>query len=132
MFFLWYWKDFWYPSFRALEDKTQVTRFFPEELPQSRSSIIQRTRLTHTICVDDTSRRLAKSLFLDSEVSSAIARAHDLGHTPFGHISERTLDKIMKELGYEGFNHNDQSIRVVELLEIINPNFYGLNLTRSF
>lgn len=106
-------------AFRRLEHKTQV--FVSHEGDH------YRTRLTHTIEVAQISRSIARALNLNEDLSEAIALAHDLGHTPFGHAGEETLDKIMKDHG--GFEHNRQTLRVVDLLEEKYPSFPGLNLT---
>ena len=100
-------------SFRRLKFKTQV--FISPEGDH------YRTRLTHTLEVAQVARTLARSLRLNEDLTEAIALGHDLGHTPFGHIGERTLDA----LNPDGFHHNEQSLRVVERLE----GEEGLNLT---
>ncbi len=100
-------------SFRRLQFKTQV--FLSPEGDH------YRTRLTHTLEVSQVARTLARALKLNEDLTEAIALGHDLGHTPFGHIGERTLDR----LGSKGFRHNEQSLRVVEALE----GGRGLNLT---
>lgn len=101
-------------SFRRLKYKTQV--FLSPEGDH------YRTRLTHTLEVAQIARTLARALRLNEDLTEAIALGHDLGHTPFGHIGERTLDELMPE----GFRHNEQSRRVVEVLEKDGD---GLNLT---
>jgi dGTPase len=106
-------------AFRRLEYKTQV--FVNHEGDH------YRTRLTHTIEVAQISRSIARALRLNEDLAEAIALVHDLGHTPFGHSGEETLNEIMKDHG--GFEHNHQSLRVVDLLEEKYPNFPGLNLT---
>lgn len=106
-------------AFRRLEYKTQV--FVNHEGDH------YRTRLTHTIEVAQISRSLARALRLNEDLTEAIALAHDLGHTPFGHSGEETLNEIMRSFG--GFEHNRQSLRVVDLLEERYPDFPGLNLT---
>ncbi|HAX17527.1 MAG TPA: deoxyguanosinetriphosphate triphosphohydrolase [Actinobacteria bacterium] len=107
-------------SFRRLKHKTQV--FFNPEGDHYRD------RLTHTLEVSQISRTIAKALFLNEELTEAIALGHDLGHTPFGHAGEKVLDEITKEkLGQkQNFLHNEQSIRVVTEIE---KNGRGLNLT---
>ena len=92
-------------SFRRLKFKTQV--FLAPEGDH------YRTRLTHTLEVAQVARTLARALRLNEDLTEAIALGHDLGHTPFGHIGERTLDELMPQ----GFRHNEQSLRVVETLE---------------
>ncbi len=106
-------------AFRKLEYKTQVFLIIEGDY--------YRTRLTHTLEVAGIGRTIARSLFLNEVLVEAIALAHDLGHTPFGHSGEDTLNEIMKDYG--GFNHNAQSLRVVDLLEERYPHFKGLNLT---
>jgi dGTPase len=86
-----------------------------------------RTRLTHTIEVASISRTIARALALNEDLAEAIALAHDLGHSPFGHSGEEMLAECMQ--GHGGFEHNRQSLRVVELLEHPYPDFPGLNLT---
>ena len=107
-------------SFRRLKHKTQV--FFNPEGDHYRD------RLTHTLEVSQISRSTAKALFLNEELTEAIALGHDLGHTPFGHAGENVLDLIMKDnLGNDArFFHNEQSVRVVKDIE---QNGAGLNLT---
>ena len=106
-------------AFRRLEYKTQV--FVNHE------GDYYRTRLTHSIEVSQIARAIARRLTLNEELTEAIALAHDLGHTPFGHSGEGILNDLMKDHG--GFEHNLQSLRVVEKLEERYPNFNGLNLT---
>ncbi|MEW6170086.1 MAG: deoxyguanosinetriphosphate triphosphohydrolase [Candidatus Omnitrophota bacterium] len=106
-------------SFRRLEYKTQV--FVNHE------GDYYRTRLTHTLEVAQIARTIAKALRLNEELVEAIALAHDLGHTPFGHAGEDVLAKLMEKEG--GFNHNLQGLRVVDLLEERYPDFPGLNLS---
>ncbi len=101
-------------AFRRLKFKTQV--FLSPEGDH------YRTRLTHTLEVAQVARTLARCLRLNEDLAEAIALGHDLGHTPFGHIGERTLDALMQE----GFRHNEQSLRVVDVLERDGA---GLNLT---
>jgi dGTPase len=86
-----------------------------------------RTRLTHSIEVASISRTIARALRLNEDLAEAIALSHDLGHAPFGHSGEETLAECMRDGG--GFDHNRQSVRVVELLETPYPDFPGLNLT---
>jgi len=101
-------------AFRRLKYKTQV--FLSPEGDH------YRTRLTHTLEVSQIARTIARCLHLNEDLAEAIALGHDLGHTPFGHIGERSLDETMPE----GFRHNEQSRRVVEVLENDGT---GLNLT---
>ncbi len=86
-----------------------------------------RTRLTHTMEVAAISRNIARALRLNEDLTETIALAHDLGHPPFGHKGEEVLNRLMKRHG--GFEHNRQSLRIVELLEQKYPTFSGLNLT---
>lgn len=106
-------------AFRRLEYKTQVFL--------NGTGDHYRTRLTHTMEVASISRTLARSLALNEDLAEAVALAHDLGHSPFGHSGEETLDRLLQ--GHGGFDHNDQSLRVVTLLESPYPDFDGLNLT---
>ncbi len=109
-------------SFRKLEYKTQV--FLNQE------GDFFRTRLTHSLEVSQIARSITKSLDLEESLSEAIALAHDLGHTPFGHIGGDTLDECLKNDGFiNGFEHNYQSFRVVTFLEKKYKQFDGLNLT---
>jgi dGTPase len=90
-----------------------------------------RTRLTHTLEVAQISRTIARELCLNEDLAEAVALAHDLGHTPFGHAGERRLDTLLRAAKPEtgGFNHNAQGLRVVDILEIRYSAFPGLNLT---
>jgi dGTPase len=106
-------------AFRRLEYKTQVFL--------NGTGDHLRTRLTHSIEVASVSRTIARALSLNEDLAEAIALAHDLGHSPFGHSGEEMLAECMKDHG--GFDHNKQSQRVVELLEAAYPGFPGLNLT---
>ena len=106
-------------AFRRLEYKTQVFL--------NGTGDHLRTRLTHSIEVASISRTIARALSLNEDLAEAIALAHDLGHTPFGHSGEEILAECMRDHG--GFEHNRQSLRVVELLENAYPDFPGLNLT---
>jgi dGTPase len=106
-------------AFRRLEYKTQVFL--------NGTGDHLRTRLTHSIEVASISRTIARALGLNEDLAEAIALAHDLGHSPFGHSGEEMLAECMRE--HEGFEHNRQSLRVVELLENAYPKFPGLNLT---
>lgn len=108
-------------AFRRLQHKTQVFASLGEE------SDHYRTRLTHTIEVAQISRTIARVLGLNEDLAEAVALAHDLGHTPFGHAGEEALDALMVDHG--GFNHNRQSLRVVDYLEKRYPDRFGLNLT---
>jgi len=106
-------------AFRRLEYKTQV--FINHE------GDLFRTRLTHSIEVAQIGRTLARSLRLNEDLVEATALAHDLGHTPFGHVGQDVLNECMKDFG--GFEHNLQSLRVVDHLEEHYGAFDGLNLT---
>src|SRR5436305_14273379 len=106
-------------AFRRMEYKTQVFL--------NGTGDHLRTRLTHSIEVASISRTIARALGLNEDLGEAIALAHDLGHTPFGHSGEEVLAECMRDHG--GFEHNKQSLRVVELLENAYPDFPGLNLT---
>jgi len=106
-------------AFRRLEYKTQV--FVNHEADY------YRTRLTHTIEVSQLGRSMAKAFLVNEDLTEAIALAHDIGHTPFGHAGERSLHEIMKDYG--GFEHNSQSLRVVDYLEERYSDYRGLNLT---
>ncbi|MGD9343961.1 MAG: deoxyguanosinetriphosphate triphosphohydrolase [Desulfuromonadales bacterium] len=106
-------------AFRRLEYKTQV--FVNHE------GDYYRTRLTHSLEVAQIGRGIARRLNLNEDLVEALALAHDLGHTPFGHTGEGVLDRLMTPYG--GFEHNRQSLRIVEHLEERYPGFNGLNLT---
>ncbi|MGD2073300.1 MAG: deoxyguanosinetriphosphate triphosphohydrolase [Gammaproteobacteria bacterium] len=106
-------------AFRRLEYKTQV--FVNHE------GDLFRTRLTHSIEVAQIARSIARALKLNEDLTEAIALAHDLGHTPFGHAGQEALNACMKNYG--GFEHNFQSLRVVDELEEKYADFAGLNLT---
>jgi len=108
-------------AFRRLEYKTQV---FVNHLGDS-----YRTRLTHSIEVSQIARTVSRSLSLNEDLTETIALAHDLGHPPFGHAGERALHLLMPDHG--GFDHNEQTIRVVTQLEERYPEFKGLNLTEA-
>ncbi|MGF1678397.1 MAG: deoxyguanosinetriphosphate triphosphohydrolase [Candidatus Methylacidiphilales bacterium] len=106
-------------AFRRLEYKTQVVL--------NGTGDHYRTRLTHTMEVSSIARTVARTLGLNEDLTEAVALAHDLGHAPFGHPGEHTLNELMRDHG--GFEHNRQSLRVVEHLEMKYPEFNGLNLT---
>ncbi len=106
-------------AFRRLEYKTQV--FVNHE------GDYYRTRLTHSLEVAQIAKGIARRLKLNEELTESLALAHDLGHTPFGHSGEKALNRMMEGMG--GFEHNLQSLRVVEVLEDKYPGFQGLNLT---
>lgn len=106
-------------AFRRLKYKTQV--FVYDEGDH------YRTRLTHTLEVAQITRSIARALMVNEDLAEGIALAHDLGHTPFAHIGEEYLSICMKPYG--GFNHNDQSLRVLTTLERKYPEWNGLNLS---
>lgn len=106
-------------AFRRLEYKTQV--FVNHEGDH------YRTRLTHSIEVSQIARTVARALGLNGDLAECLSLAHDLGHTPFGHLGEDVLRDLMKDDG--GFDHNRQSLRIVERIEERYPDFPGLNLT---
>jgi dGTPase len=106
-------------AFRRLEYKTQV--FVNHEGDHFR------TRLTHSIEVSQVGRTVARALGLNGDLVEALALSHDLGHTPFGHLGEQVLNVLMRRHG--GYNHNRQSLRIVEWLEDRYPRWPGLNLT---
>jgi dGTPase len=108
-------------AFRRLEYKTQV--FINHE------GDLFRTRLTHSLEVAQLSRSMARALRLNEDLAEAIALAHDLGHTPFGHAGQDALDASTKKYGGDGFEHNLQSLRIVDVLEEHYAAFDGLNLT---
>jgi dGTPase len=107
-------------AFRRLQGKTQVFTGADGQF---------RTRLTHTLEVAHLARGLAGRLGLNAELAEVVALAHDLGHPPFGHAGEQALDECLAADG--GFEHNRQTLRVVERLEHPYPQFFGLNLTAA-
>jgi dGTPase len=106
-------------SFRRLEYKTQV--FVNHEGDN------YRTRLTHSLEAAQIGRTVARALGLNDELTETLALGHDLGHTPFGHSGEKVMDELMREHG--GFEHNRQTLRILEVLEERYSDFPGLNLT---
>jgi dGTPase len=106
-------------AFRRLQYKTQVFVYHEGDH--------YRTRLTHSLEVAQIARSIARQLRLDEDLAEAVALAHDLGHTPFGHAGEEALDQAMRTFG--GFKHNDQTLRVLTKLEHRYAGFDGLNLT---
>ncbi len=106
-------------AFRRLSNKTQV--FTGEK------GDYHRTRLTHTLEVTCVARTLGRALRLNEDLIEALSLAHDLGHPPFGHAGEETLNRCLVEMG--GFSHNRQGLRIVEELEQRYPDFPGLNLS---
>jgi dGTPase len=106
-------------AFRRLKHKTQVFVYHEGDH--------YRTRLTHSLEVAQIARSIARALRLDEDLTEALALAHDLGHTPFGHAGERELDHLMAPYG--GFDHNAQGLRIVTRLERRYAAFDGLNLT---
>src|SRR5512139_1638620 len=107
------------PSFRRLEYKTQV--FVNHEGDN------YRTRLTHSLEGAQIGRTVARTLGLNEELTECLVLGHDLGHPPFGHSGERVMNELMKDHG--GFEHNRQTLRIMETLERRYPDFPGLNLT---
>ena len=105
-------------AFRRLKNKTQV--FLEPEGDH------YRTRLTHTLEVSQIARTIAKALALNEDLTEAIAMGHDLGHTPYGHSGEFALSAILNKMGFDGFRHNEQSVRIVEVIE---KDGRGLNLS---
>src|ERR1035437_8467904 len=108
-------------AFRRLDFKTQV--FVPHEQDHFR------TRLTHTLEVAQVACTLAQALRLNEQVVHVVGLGHDLGHPPFGHCGEEALDELMA--GHGGFEHNRQSLRVVDYREHPYPHFRGFNLTTA-
>ena len=110
-------------AFRKLQYKTQVFVYHEGDY--------YRTRLTHSLEVAQIARSIARSLAVDEDLAEAIALAHDLGHTPFGHAGEEALNACMMEAAPEagGFTHNDQTVRILTRLECRYADFDGLNLT---
>src|SRR5436305_8902105 len=107
-------------AFRRLKDKTQVfTRRYSDHF---------RNRLTHTIEVSQIARTIAAQLGLNVDLVEALALAHDVGHPPFGHAGEKTLDGVMRQHGLF-FDHNLHALRIVEDFELRYAAFRGLNLT---
>ena len=106
-------------AFRRLKHKTQVFVYHEGDH--------YRTRLTHTLEVAQIARSIARSLNVNEDLTETIALAHDLGHPPLGHRGEDVLNKLM--LDYGGFDHNEQTIRVITKLEKKYHEFNGLNLT---
>jgi len=106
-------------AFRRLQYKTQVFVYHEGDH--------YRTRLTHSLEVAQIARSISRALGLDEDLAEALALAHDLGHTPFGHAGEEALDAALKPHG--GFSHNDQTFRVLTKLERRYAGFDGLNLT---
>ena len=106
-------------AFRRLEYKTQVFVYHEGDH--------YRNRLTHTLEGSQIARSLARTLRLNEDLAEAVVLAHDLGHTPFGHAGERVLDELLAADG--GFDHNRQTLRIVDWLEERYPSFRGLNLS---
>lgn len=106
-------------AFRRLKYKTQVFVYHEGDH--------YRTRLTHTLEVAQIARSLARALMINEDLAETVALAHDLGHTPFAHVGEDVMEECMKDVG--GFDHNDQSLRVLTTLERRYPRWMGLNLT---
>src|SRR3989344_8202141 len=109
-------------AFRRLKHKTQVfVAPYGDHF---------RTRLTHTLEVAQISRDIARTLELNEDLAEAIALAHDLGHTPFGHAGEDAMNACMQKYG-KHFEHNEQSYRIVTMIEERKPDVFGLNLNRD-
>jgi len=108
-------------AFRRLEYKTQVFVYHEGDH--------YRNRLTHTLEGSQIARTLARALRANDELAEAVVLAHDLGHTPFGHAGEEILDRLLADEG--GFDHNRQTLRIVDWLEYRYPGFRGLNLTEE-
>jgi dGTPase len=106
-------------AFRRLQYKTQVFVYHEGDH--------YRTRLTHSLEVAQIARTISRALGLNEDLAEALALAHDLGHTPFGHAGEEALDAVMQAWG--GFSHNDQTLRILTRLERRYAGFDGLNLT---
>ena len=106
-------------AFRKLKYKTQVFVYHEGDY--------YRTRLTHSIEVSQIARSLSRVLGLNEDLSEALALSHDFGHTPFGHAGEDALNSVMQPFG--GFDHNDQTLRILTSLEHRYAEFDGLNLT---
>jgi dGTPase len=106
-------------AFRRLQHKTQVFVYHEGDH--------YRTRLTHSLEVAQIARSISRALGLNEDLAEALALAHDLGHTPFGHAGEDALDEVMAPFG--GFDHNDQTLRILTRLEHRYAEFDGLNLT---
>ncbi|MBW2230987.1 MAG: deoxyguanosinetriphosphate triphosphohydrolase [Deltaproteobacteria bacterium] len=106
-------------AFRRLQYKTQVFVYHEGDH--------YRNRLTHSMECAQITRTIARALGLNEDLAEAVALAHDLGHTPFGHAGERVLDRLLADEG--GFDHNRQCLRVVDLLEVRDAEYEGLNLT---
>ncbi|MGB2159867.1 MAG: dGTP triphosphohydrolase, partial [Candidatus Puniceispirillaceae bacterium] len=106
-------------AFRKLKHKTQVFVYHEGDY--------FRTRMTHSIEVAQIARSMARALRLNDDLAEAVSLAHDLGHTPFGHAGEDALSRAMQSYG--GFDHNEQTVRVVTSLEHRYAGFDGLNLT---
>lgn len=109
-------------AFRRLQEKTQV--FIASEGDHYRN------RMTHSMECSQISRAICRSFGLNEDLAEAISLAHDLGHTPFGHAGESAMDQILQKFGLY-FEHNEQSLRIVEKLEKMYPDFDGLNLTKE-
>lgn len=109
-------------AFRRLMEKTQVFVAYEGDH--------YRNRMSHSVECSQVSKGIARGLGLNEDLCEAIALAHDLGHTPFGHAGEAALSSCMKEFGLY-FEHNEQSLRIVESLERMYPKFDGLNLTKE-
>ena len=126
-------EEFWRTPFQKDRDRILHSRAFRRLKMKTQVFVAHygdhyRTRMTHSLEVAQVSRDVARALGLNEDLVEAIALAHDLGHTPFGHAGEHALDELMKPFGLR-FEHNQQSKRIVEVIEKIYPGFHGLNLT---
>jgi dGTPase len=113
-------------AFRRLNGKTQVFTMASKKLQADKHSDFYRNRLTHSLEVSQVARSIARALRLNEDLCETLALAHDLGHAPFGHEGQDVLNKLMQPYG--GFEHNIQSLRVVDALEKRYAKFEGLNL----
>lgn len=108
-------------SFRKLHGKTQV---FPAEMGEMHDTY--RTRMSHSIEVEQVSRSIARALRVNEDLCGALAVGHDIGHAPFGHLGQDVLNDLFKDIG--GFEHNYQALKIVDQLESPYPDYKGLNL----
>lgn len=108
-------------SFRKLHGKTQV---FPAEMGEMHDTY--RTRMSHSIEVEQVARSIARALKVNEDLCGALAVGHDIGHAPFGHLGQDVLNDLFKDVG--GFEHNFQALKIVDELESPYPDYKGLNL----
>lgn len=119
-------------AFRLLDDKTQVVlRNLKSNNKEAKILWTSRSRGSHSNEVAVTAERVANSLGLNSELARAIALAHDLGHPPYGHSGERILNLLLEKYDSIGFDHDLQTLRIVSILEVLESDFEGLNLTNQ-